>query len=183
MTTHPLYSKAVIKGHPIHPSLVAFPIAFYTGGVASLIVYTANGDPFWLRGSLMLLVAGIVMAVIAAVFGAIDLFGGVPRESAARRTGLLHAGLNVLNLVLFSAAAATLYTRWMRWPGEGTIKVGGPLALGLLGLIALLAAGALGWKLVQTHHVGVDNGPIDRREVATVDVIAPFIGGVGAPPR
>jgi uncharacterized membrane protein len=27
----PLYSKAKVAGHPLHPMLVAFPVAFYTG--------------------------------------------------------------------------------------------------------------------------------------------------------
>ena len=34
----PLYTKAKIFGHPIHPALVAFPITFYT---ACTICYAA----------------------------------------------------------------------------------------------------------------------------------------------
>jgi hypothetical protein len=31
----PLYSKAKVAGHPLHPMLVAFPVAFYTGAFAA----------------------------------------------------------------------------------------------------------------------------------------------------
>jgi len=174
MKTHALYSKATIMGHPIHPMLVGFPIAFYTGGIASVIAYSANADPFWLRLSIVLLVAGVVGGLVAAIFGAIDLFGGVPRETPARRTGYIHASLNVANLGVFAATAGILYSRWTHWYGYGAIKVGGPIVLGLIGIGLLLAAGAFGWKLVQTHHVGVDNGPIDR-ELNEPAVVSPRV--------
>jgi uncharacterized membrane protein len=152
MTTHALYSKATIAGHPIHAMIVGFPIAFYTGGVAALVAYAATGDPFWYRGSMVLLLSGVAIAALAAVFGVIDLFAGVPRESPARRTGVKHFGLNMLTTVLFAGAGAMLYTRWI---GRSDIDFRVPLAIGVVALALLLVAGALGWKLVQTHHVGV----------------------------
>ena len=39
-----MYSKAKLAGHPIHPMLVAFPIAFYTATVVTLIIYAATRD-------------------------------------------------------------------------------------------------------------------------------------------
>src|ERR1051325_10864773 len=44
-----MYSKIKIFGHPIHPILVAFPIAFYTGALAAFIAYNVNGDAFWFK--------------------------------------------------------------------------------------------------------------------------------------
>ena len=40
--------------------LVGFPIALYTTGVVSLIMYAVQRDLFWYRGSMLLLVAGVV---------------------------------------------------------------------------------------------------------------------------
>jgi uncharacterized membrane protein len=40
-------SRASIGGHPIHPMLVPFPIAFLIGGFASDLVFWSSGDPFW----------------------------------------------------------------------------------------------------------------------------------------
>ena len=70
---HPHYAKASIAGHPIHAMLVGFPIAFYTGGVASIIAYAGTSDVFWYRIAMVLLFAGVIGALVAAVFG----FGGI----------------------------------------------------------------------------------------------------------
>ena len=44
-----MYSKTKIMGHPIHPMLVAFPVAFYTGALAAFVAYNSNNDPFWFK--------------------------------------------------------------------------------------------------------------------------------------
>ena len=44
-----MYSKAKVGGHPVHPMLVAFPVAFYTGALVGFAVYAANGHQFWLN--------------------------------------------------------------------------------------------------------------------------------------
>jgi len=40
-------STAKIAGHPIHPMLIPFPIAFFVGTLAVDIVYSQTGGPFW----------------------------------------------------------------------------------------------------------------------------------------
>jgi len=147
MTAHAHYSKAAIGGHPVHPMLVGFPIAFYTAGVAGLLVYARTHDLFWHRGAMIAMVAGVAMALLAAVFGFVDLFFGVPRDTAPRRTGIKHFILNVVTVVLFAGAAFMLHRG-----SSYTV----PLILGIVGLGLTVVAGVLGWKLVQTHHVGID---------------------------
>jgi uncharacterized membrane protein len=161
MTVHALHSKASIKGHPIHPMLVGFPIALYTTGVASLIAYAIQRDLFWYRGAMTLLFLGVGIALVAAVFGLVDLFLGVPREErATRNTGFIHLGLNVVTTLLFAGAAFSLYAAWRtRGMGEPELELAFelPLVLGIIALVLTFAAGAYGWKLVQTHHVGIED--------------------------
>lgn len=100
MTVQVLHSKASIEGHPIHPMLVGFPIALYTSGLGSLAVYAALHDLFWYRAAMTLWFGGVAMAVLAAIFGIIDLFIGIPREErATRKTGVKHFSLNVLTTI------------------------------------------------------------------------------------
>jgi uncharacterized membrane protein len=157
MTIHGLHSKASIKGHPIHPMLVGFPIALYTTGVAAMIVYAVIPDLFWYRGAMTLLFLGVGIALLAAIFGLVDLFVGIPREErAARTTGTIHLGLNLLTTLLFAGAAFSLYARWRQEAVE-PLPIGLPLAIGAAALVLTFAAGAFGWKLVQTHHVGIED--------------------------
>jgi uncharacterized membrane protein len=152
-------TKAAIAGHPLHPALVAFPVAFYTATLLALIAYAAVGDPFWFRVALVANIGGVAMALIAAIPGAIDLFATIPGRSPARRTGLKHAAFNVGALVLFAISAGLLWGEWrdVIAPAAAELDATAPLVLSALGLACTGAAGVLGWKLVQTHHVGVDD--------------------------
>ncbi|HMG23267.1 MAG TPA: DUF2231 domain-containing protein, partial [Kofleriaceae bacterium] len=76
-------SKARIAGHPLHPMLVAFPLAFYTATVAALLAYLGTREAFWYRFAMVANVSGIATAVIASIPGAIDLLA-LPRGSRAR---------------------------------------------------------------------------------------------------
>src|SRR5262245_50644324 len=108
MTAQPNYSRATIAGHPIHVMLVSFPIAFYTAGLASLIAHVATGSLFAFRLAYLAFLGGAGVAVVAAVFGAIDLYA-IERDTPAQRTGLKHMALNLASTVLFAGAGFLLY--------------------------------------------------------------------------
>ncbi|HVK89530.1 MAG TPA: DUF2231 domain-containing protein [Kofleriaceae bacterium] len=161
MSSQAMYSKVQLKGHPIHPMLVSFPIALYTSGVVGLIVYIATRDTFWYRASMTVLLAGAAMAALAAVPGLIDLFFGIPRnEKRARTTGVIHMCLNVASLALFAGAGFSMLMAWQHPAGtEYYLPYTLPLTLGIIGIALTGAAGYFGWKLVQTHHVGISETP------------------------
>lgn len=146
-----MYSKAKILGHPIHPMLVGFPVAFYTGTLVAFIVYATTMNVFWFHLAGIVNWAGVATAAVAAVPGLIDWATGIPRSSAAKKTGLIHMALNVASLVLFFISAVTASNHW----DDVLPSVDGHIALSALGVILLLPAGFLGWSLVQDHHVGV----------------------------
>jgi uncharacterized membrane protein len=62
-----VYSKVKIAGHPVHPMLVAFLVACYTGTLVGFAAYAANGHLFWLNLAIALSVAGTGTAVLAAL--------------------------------------------------------------------------------------------------------------------
>lgn len=107
-----MYSKAAIAEHPLHPMLVAFPVAYYTGSLVGFAVYVANGRQFWLNLAIALAIAGAGMAILAALPGLVDLAFGIPRGSQAKVLGLAHGTLNVTALGLFIASAVIYVGRW-----------------------------------------------------------------------
>jgi uncharacterized membrane protein len=133
--------------------LIAFPVAMYVATAVALIVFAVTHDAFWFRASYWTNLAGVVMAAVAAVPGAIDLLF-LPRRSRARRTGLVHAGLNVSALIVF-VITVTLLGRSLYDRSAPSFAFTAPLVLSLIGCGITVAAGWFGWKLVQTHHVGV----------------------------
>lgn len=61
-------STALLGGHPIHPMLVPFPIAFLVGALLTDIGYVMWGGK-WAYASTWLIAAGIAAALLAALFG------------------------------------------------------------------------------------------------------------------
>jgi uncharacterized membrane protein len=100
-------STASIAGHPIHPMLIPFPIAFFVSTFVCDLIFWRTGNPGWVTASIWLLGAGLVMAALAAVVGLIDVLGE-PRIRALN-DAWYHAGGNVV-AVLIEAYTGTRAT-------------------------------------------------------------------------
>ena len=168
-----MYSKIKIAGHPVHPMLIAFPVTCYTGTLAGFAVYAAIGHLFWLNLAIALSVGGVGGAVLAAIPGLADWAFGIPRDSAAKMIGLAHAGLNVTALGLFAAVIAVYVTSW----NGPAISATPGIVLSAIGVAVTIAAGFLGWTLVQDYHVGIRLAPGQELAEPTVQHHQPI------PPR
>ena len=84
-----MYSKVKIVGHPVHPMLVAFPVAFYTASFICFICYHMHLNVFWFKVAVAANAAGVVMAGVAALAGFIDWLN-IPAQKRAKRIGLYH---------------------------------------------------------------------------------------------
>jgi uncharacterized membrane protein len=146
-----MYSKAKILGHPIHPMLVAYPIALYTATAVCYIIYVFHNDPFFFKAAVASNVAGVVMAAAAALPGFLDWAIGIPNGSAAKQHGLIHMGLNVAALVIFVVNAIIHTGNWTTPSGTASAII-----LSVLGVLCTVGAGFFGWIMIQTDHVGVE---------------------------
>src|SRR5438105_5259172 len=97
-----MYSKIKLFGHPIHPMLVAYPIAMYTATFVALLIYQLTGEPFWFRFGLVADIAGVLMALLTAIPGFLDWLLGIPGGTQAKGAGLTHMLLNVVALVVLA---------------------------------------------------------------------------------
>ena len=183
-------TKARILGHPIHPMLVAIPIGMFVATIGAELAHIGTLDPFYYRAAMVANITGVIAALLAAIPGAIDLFS-LPRDSAARRTGIKHAGLNVLTIVVFAVSAGFLYAGWssrVMVRGQWNLDAHVPLLIDAVGLVSLTIAGALGFAMVQTHHVGVKPAVLPPARVPAVEkeehVVfeAPPAAGTAQPP-
>lgn len=158
-----MYSKVKIAGHPLHPMLIAFPVAFYTAALVLYIVFSSKGDPFYFKVAVLANAAGVIMAAVAAIPGFIDwLF--IPGGTTAKKTGITHMICNVVALLAYGINLIIQLPKYNNTAPD----LGPAILLSALGFVLTLAAGFLGWTLVQTHHVGVDELPAKATERATV---------------
>jgi len=95
------------------------------------------------------MIGGIVGALVAAVFGFIDLIS-LPAGSATKKVGLTHMAINLAVVVLF------IFNAGMR---HAEVNPGGtPFVLSLIGIAMLVVSGWLGGKMVYEAGVGVSGG-------------------------
>src|SRR2546427_9482426 len=142
-------SKASIKGHPIHPMLVSFPIGLWvTSFVADLIFYFHRNTSLLLISKFMI-AAGIIGGLAAAVPGIIDWWTLTDKE--VTRIANWHARLNIIALIIF---AVSLYFRMKvgaHWVNYG-MKI--PFLLSFLGVVLISISSWLGGELTFKHGVG-----------------------------
>jgi uncharacterized membrane protein len=93
------------RGRPIHKILVSFSAAYFTAALVTDVVYWQTPDVLWERFSIWLIVAGLVMAGLAAVAYVIDLAGGrqIGRPAWPGVIGYaLAVGLSLVNAFIHS---------------------------------------------------------------------------------
>ena len=143
----PIPSTAAIAGHPIHATLVSFPIVCFTLALLTDIAYWQTGNLMWQHFSAWLLLVGLLIGALAAIAGLIDLLSRRP----LRRLGLAWAhGIGNLIVLLLAFVNSLVHA------GDGwTAVVPWGLVLSAVTVALMLVTGWLGGSLVFRLGVGV----------------------------
>ena len=152
-----MQGKATLGGHPIHPALVTFPIGcFLAAIVADIISIWANHGFFALMAT-WLVGFGFCGAILAAIFGIIDLVSA-PMTVAAKSVAGWHASLMAGAIVVFGAALAVR--------AQNPSSTGG-YVLTVCGVAIVAIAGWFGGSIAHRHLVGSAETDVSaRREAA-----------------
>ena len=97
-------SKAHFKGHPLHPILVSFPIAFFIGVLVFDVLGLIYSRNDFHTTAKYLEISGIGFALLAAVPGIVDYFFIVPPKSSAKKRGAKHGIINFTVVIIFAIA-------------------------------------------------------------------------------
>ncbi|HYE16929.1 MAG TPA: DUF2231 domain-containing protein [Tepidisphaeraceae bacterium] len=142
-------SRAHLKGHPLHPMLIVFPIAFLVGcAVADAVGMAVDRPTLWTVGG-YLSVAGVVMGLVAGVPGFVDYVTVVPPASSAKKRATYHMVVNVGALGLVALGWAFRDWTTMR-PGAAAV------VLEWAGVGLMSVGGWLGGTLAYRNQIGVD---------------------------
>ncbi|AVT38434.1 DUF2231 domain-containing protein [Plantactinospora sp. BB1] len=144
-------SRAKAMGHAVHPMLIVFPLGLLcTAVVFDILHLFTDGDGFAVAAAYTI-AAGIVGALVAAVFGLIDWLA-IPAGTRAKRVGALHGLGNAVVVVLFAVS-------WLLRAGaDGWDPTVPALIFSFAGVALSGVAGWLGAELVERLGVGVDDG-------------------------
>jgi uncharacterized membrane protein/nitrite reductase/ring-hydroxylating ferredoxin subunit len=141
-------STAHIKGHPIHPMLIVFPVAFFTGTFLFDLMFLITEIQNLYVTAMYLNIAGVAFALLAAVPGVIDFIYTVPPKSSGKKRALKHGIINVIVVIIFGLAF------FYRQNADASIL--NLLLIELIGLAGLTLAGWMGGTLVYRNQIGVD---------------------------
>ena len=138
-------------GHPFHPILVTVPIGAW---ITSLVLdvgsrATSNTPGALARGAWWAIAVGIVGALLAALFGLMDLLD-IPRRTRAFRVGLIHMMIN-----LAVVAAFVVSYIWRDDRGVSVETSAGQIVLSAAALVFLGVSGFLGGMLAYRYGVRV----------------------------
>lgn len=144
-------SRVKLLGHPVHQMLIPIPAGLFIVG-AILDVVHRFVDAAWIPTvSFWNITLGVASALLAAMFGWAD-WSKIPRNTRAKRVGLLHGIGNVVAVAIFGLA---LYLR----SNELNYVAGNDaLALEVIAFVLLGVTAWLGGELVDRLGVGVDEG-------------------------
>jgi uncharacterized membrane protein len=143
-------SKANIAGHPVHPMLVAFPIGLWTTSFVLDVIFYFNRNTSLMLISKVMLAAGIIGALAAALPGIIDWW--TIRDPKVKNIANWHARLNIVALIVF---AISLYFRMRIGAHWVNYHMRIPVLVSFLGVVLIGISGWLGGAMSFEHGVGV----------------------------
>ena len=144
-------SRVKIAGHAAHPILIVFPLGLLATAVIFDILRLVTGNTGFATAAYWNIAAGIVIGLVAAVFGLVDWLA-IPSGTRAKAIGLWHGVGNVVVVLLFAVS-------WLLRHNE-PVHVPSTLAF-ILAIVAVLLALVTGWlggELVERLGIGVDPG-------------------------
>lgn len=137
-------TRASIKGHPIHVILIPLPIGLWVFALVADVAAWMTGAAEWSTVAYYCIGGGLVGALLAAVFGLVDLLG--VHDEKPRRTGFIHMALNLAAVAVFGL------NFFLRMDGPDHPGAGW---LTLAGVVLVALSGWLGGELVHRYGVGV----------------------------
>jgi len=143
-------ARAKLFGHPIHQMLIVFPLGLLATSFFFDLAYLITKRGVLGVVSFWMIFAGVISALIAAVFGLIDWLG-IPSQTRAKAIGAWHGSGNVVVAVLFAAS-------WFLRRGFEAAPGMLPIVLSAIAVGIALITGWLGGELVGQLGVGVNDG-------------------------
>src|SRR2546430_2501391 len=145
------FLKGKWLGHPLHPILAHVPMAMWPGAlIFDLLSQWRFGGNAMVRLSFYAIIFGLAASLLAVPAGLVD-WSGIKKEKPAWKIGLSHMILNLVVALLF---AINLGLRLQTFR-DGTIVVGAPLTLSIVGTALLIGSAYLGGLMTYDYGISV----------------------------
>lgn len=143
--------QITLAGHPLHPQLIVMPAGLLPFSLVLDALHAGTGDHSYADAAYYAMIGGLLGGVAAGAAGAAD-YGTIPRDSEARKIGMIHGMMNVGLLAL------TGLNVWMRRKRRSPGAL--PMLLSLVGNAGLFVSAWYGGHLVYHHGMRVRGSPL-----------------------
>jgi uncharacterized membrane protein len=157
----PAIASCMSIKRPVHPLLLALPIAAYAVTLFALLMHVAVQDPVWYEVALIANLGGLIATVVATIASVVDA-ANLPAHTVAREAGLSQVAFDALAMVLFAASATLIYSHFVQ---SRVVSDAAPLLLAALGMGAMGVAGWYGRIVLRLFQLGqtIMRYPAQRR--------------------
>lgn len=137
--------------HPVHPLLIHFPTALLPMDLALSILYYTSGNISFYQAGFYSLVGGVVIGLLAALTGLLELFIIPKTDKKAITLALYHGFLNGAIIAIF---AVITYKAWQIFPSPYFADEKGIIIKAIL-VISLFVGNYMGGRLIYKYHIGI----------------------------
>jgi uncharacterized membrane protein len=139
-------------GHPVHVMLIHFPSALFPMECVCYGIAYFTGNSTFAFAAFFAIMGGVALGWFSAIFGAWDMINITPENTNARGAALVHGGVNVSVVLIYSVLAFLLYPKYPELP-QATLV----LLLVRAGTNVLMLLGNyLGGNLLFKYKVGIE---------------------------
>lgn len=145
----PLYRKGRLFGHPVHLMLIHFPTALVPAAFLFYLISYFKKDILFASAAFYCITLGLVVGLLAAVFGAMDYFR-IPSENSGWKKASWHAVLNVTWMMIIGVILGLQLQNYPVIPVPSL----GIVVAALVPTLGMLISNYLGGELLFRHKIG-----------------------------
>jgi uncharacterized membrane protein len=139
-----------ILRHPLHVMLIHFPSALLPMDLVLSYLFYRTGNESFGTAAFYCLVAGVGVGLLSGITGLIDLI--LIKNKAAMAAALIHGGINLAVILVFSVFAYKSWNLYPRVHTPGTTI----LITKLVTIVFMFAGNYLGGRLIFKHHIAIE---------------------------
>lgn len=141
-------------GHPIHLMFIHFPAAFFPMDFVCSLIYRYTGVQSFADASFYAMSGGAMLGWIAVIFGTFDLLTVLEKQPDVMKKALLHGGINIVVIMVYSVLAYAQYKQVSWFQPDGIVV----LIVKAFTIAFMIVGNFIGGSLILKHRVAVENG-------------------------
>ncbi len=132
--------------------LIHFPSALLPMDVVCYAIYYFTGNTSFVFASFYALAGAVVTGWLSILFGSLDIISIAPENRQAIKKALLHGGINITIIIIYTVMACSVYKRFPQLPVVSTTILVTKAFL----VTCMVIGNYIGGSLILKHKIGIE---------------------------